>query len=173
MNNKKGFTLIELIIAIALMAMVSAFVAGFMTPMYKTYISQQTFNYVNNQCNTAVTSIVEQIKYADSLAIGKDSDANLDQSIKQSTNVIDYDGHTKFDENFFEKSNITLEFEKVADRTLLVTVKATGENVSTQVCSSVQLNGLGSDAIATNGSVTSNKLAFHVTPRKDLITNPE
>ncbi len=64
MNKKKGYTLIELIIAMALMAIIGLFVMGFMMPMMKNYNQQNKVRNAKDVATLMITYLKEEIHCA-------------------------------------------------------------------------------------------------------------
>lgn len=176
MNNKKGFTLIELIVAISLVTMVSVFIAGFITPLFKSYSTQERYNFVSNQINSALIDMTSKLQFADKVTVGASGGATsgLDRKIYSSSDAIYYEGGEKFGKTYFSGCKSAVTFERIDNQTIEVTITAYDTGLSVTSSATVKIEGTGSAGIGTEGgSALSGKIAYHVPERKDLINHPE
>lgn len=66
-NRKKGFTLVEILIYVAVFTVSSIFLVGILTIIIRTQVRQSTLNEVNSQLSFAVHTIQQAIQSASSI----------------------------------------------------------------------------------------------------------
>ncbi len=91
--NKKGFTLIELIIVATIMVMVMGAILNFIRPMNKFYERTQNMDDTNDICSILMDNVDDQLRYATNLIVLQDY-----QGVPQLSDgfLVDSSGHPSF-----------------------------------------------------------------------------
>lgn len=137
--DKSGFTLLEMIIVIALLSVFFTMVSFIIPFWYKAYTKTVNQNYARQIASSAMGAIEEQIRFANQVQViqdgttqrltGKNAFGTFYIPMKDSTNLID---GLVYDEDFFMNNDITLSFTKSPGEdfcTVTVQVLREGEKV--------------------------------------------
>ena len=94
--NKKGFTLIELIIVATIMVMVMGAILNFIRPMNKFYERTQNMDDTNDICSILMDNVDDQLRYATNLIVLQNY-----QGVPQLSDgfLVDSSGHPSFKAN--------------------------------------------------------------------------
>lgn len=150
LKSEKGFTLIEMVIATALVSIFFTMVAFIVPVWYKAYGRILNVNYARQIANSTIGGIEEQIRFANQIEVVTEEDG-----VQRITGTID--GHQfyipmkgtgtgeenpplidglVYDEDFFMNNDMKLSFELSADKkycTVTVEISRDGEKVLEKV----------------------------------------
>lgn len=138
-KERSGFTLLEMILVVALISVLFTMVSFLIPFWYKAYIKTVNVNYARQISNSVMGAVEEQIRFANKVEIiddasvqrltGKGSFGVFYIPMKESTNLID---GLVYDEKFFISNDISLKFSLGPDNeycTITVTVLHEEEKV--------------------------------------------
>lgn len=132
--SQKGFTLLEMILAVAIISIFFSTVALIVPSWYKSYESAININYARQIANSVVNIVEQQLLFADDVEIIEPNGANETQRItgknkagkftipiENTTNKID---GLVYDDKFFIRNDIEVSFEMDENKTYCsITVK--------------------------------------------------
>ncbi|MGD9567358.1 MAG: prepilin-type N-terminal cleavage/methylation domain-containing protein [Sedimentibacter sp.] len=108
--NKKGFTLIEIVITLTLLGVVGVFITSFITPLFK--ISDGIYNKTEatSMTNTIYNQVIEELRELSDV-VGIDNSDTLLYKIPNNNDVKSFNG-TDLANDLFPERNITVTFEE-------------------------------------------------------------
>lgn len=152
--NNKGFTLIELMVTVILIALVLTTVYGMVTAGNRIFAQGDAKADVQSSLRVSANFISDQIRYAsnvqilDSLPVNFASDTK--QYIYEDGGILKYyDGHTISNvPGILDGVMVTLDFEDKNSQTVLIRINGTSRNQSYEVETAAYLLNIGSSALA-------------------------
>lgn len=152
--NNKGFTLIELMVTVILVALVLTTVYGMITAGNRIFAQGDAKADVQSSLRVSANFISDQIRYAsnvkilDSLPVNFTSDTK--QYIYEDGGILKYyDGHTISNvPGVLDGVIATLDFEDKNSQTVLIRINGTLRNQSYEVETAAYLLNIGSSALA-------------------------
>lgn len=138
LKNKKGFTLLEVVLATALVSILFTMAAFVIPTWYKAYAQTVRLNYARQIADSVIGTIEEQVRFANKIEViepsgedpvqrltGTNGSSRFHIPMEESTNLID---GLVYDEDYFMNHNIELSFALSTDKSYcMVSVAVTEE----------------------------------------------
>lgn len=133
-SNKKGFTLIEVVLVTALVSIMFAMVVAVIPTWYRAYNKTLRLNHARQMADSVIGTIEETTRFANDVTVeidadsvqrlrGKNDEGSFAIPMEGSTNLID---GLVYDEKFYMNHDMELSFDLSADKSYcIVTVTIT------------------------------------------------
>lgn len=142
LKNKKGFTLLEMAVAAAVVTLFFTMVAALMPVWYQAYIKSINLNYCRQISGSVMGAVEQQLRFAGDIAIieagpsepvqritGKNGNIRFSIPMEGTTDKID---GLVYDSDFFMNNEMALSFELNAEGeycTVTITISRDGKKV--------------------------------------------
>lgn len=136
-SNKKGFTLIEVVLVTALVSIMFAMVVAVIPTWYRAYNKTLRLNHARQMADSVIGTIEETTRFANDVTVeidadsvqrlrGKNDEGSFAIPMEGSTNLID---GLVYDEKFYMNHDMELTFDLSADKSYCIVTVTITEDV--------------------------------------------
>lgn len=136
-SNKKGFTLIEVVLVTALVSIMFAMVVAVIPTWYRAYNKTLRLNHARQMADSVIGTIEETTRFANDVTVeidadsvqrlrGKNDEGSFAIPMEGSTNLID---GLVYDEKFYMNHDMELSFDLSADKSYCIVTVTITEDV--------------------------------------------